>query len=257
MSSLYVLNDQTLFAATSNLSNFERLVASTDGGKSWQIITDTMPVVSNIWFIDERIGVGVRSDGIIRTEDGGKTWTRATVPNSFIPALRAVQFVDSRVGFSSGGVDHDDRDIGGGNTNYGTFWRTEDGGLSWQAISQPFLNISMFYFLTAQEGYVATIDHRLFHTTDGGLHWQVISNEFPVIIGGLYFLSSQEAFVGGETFTSSGIYHTQDGGRSWQLEYQVHGTPEKTSINSLWLSKEAGLGYAAGRGNTIVKIEFK
>jgi photosystem II stability/assembly factor-like uncharacterized protein len=56
--------------------------------------------------------------------------------------------------------------------NYGTIWKTTDGGNTWQQqVSNTTQQLNSVYFLSVDEGYVAGNSGTILHTTDGGATW--------------------------------------------------------------------------------------
>jgi len=190
------------------------------------------------------------SGTILRTTDGGVTWTRLGSPT--VATLNAVRFSDAKTGIAVGGA--------------GTILRTDDGGASWtQQSSGTSADICGVAFKDAETGIVVgsngfcdglgpldsgfilrTIDggatwtlqtsasRRLWAATfsdantvmavgdqttmltsaDSGATWTVLHNADKVIGGvqDLFFHSRSGGFaVGG-----GGIYYTRDGGVSWE-----------------------------------------
>ncbi len=120
------------------------LWATTDGGETWQIQDsgedDSFPV--GIFFLDEQHGWMVASCLTFRTTDGGENWARDSLALGY---NNAVQFTDTTWGYAVG-------DIGG-------TWYSEDGGVSWQMITNS-LNGDLLdaFFLNRCRGWVVGTD---------------------------------------------------------------------------------------------------
>ena len=102
------------------------VLVSTDDGASWtQSPVPTRAFLTAVHMHDERTGWAVGHDAVIlRTRDGGETWTLVhEAPEEELPLLD-VWFRDERTGFAVGA--------------YGYFLATEDGGETWtsRAISE-------------------------------------------------------------------------------------------------------------------------
>jgi len=102
------------------------ILVSTDDGANWtQAAVPTRVLLTAVHMHDERTGWAVGHDAVIlRTVDGGETWTLVhQAPEEELPLLD-VWFRDERSGFAVGA--------------YGYFLATEDGGETWapQSISE-------------------------------------------------------------------------------------------------------------------------
>ena len=97
------------------------ILVSTDDGVSWtQAEVPTRALLTAVHMHDERTGFTVGHDAVIlRTGDGGATWTLVhQAPEEELPLLD-VWFRDERTGFAVGA--------------YGYFLATDDGGETWTA----------------------------------------------------------------------------------------------------------------------------
>ena len=95
------------------------ILTSTDDGASWtQAEVPTRVLLTALHMHDERTGWAVGHDAVIlRTVDGGESWTLAhQAPEEELPLLD-VWFRDERTGFAVGA--------------YGYFLATKDGGETW------------------------------------------------------------------------------------------------------------------------------
>lgn len=107
------------------------LLKTTDGGANWvsQPYPDENIFITCILYRDSLNGwMGGRPHALVRTSDGGSTWTQAAIDTStlaFFPVL-CIKFYNDHYGYAGGGM----FDIAG------VTWHTSDGGDHWQAI-QP------------------------------------------------------------------------------------------------------------------------
>lgn len=230
------------------------LLLTRDSGQTWgqaaiSSRSPSFPVLLRIddqtLFLFEGLGVGAGSQGIAlsRSTDGGQTWqeTFAHVPGSIdnpslplggIKSLPA--FLDSDLGFI-GGSRPMENDI--------YFFRTEDGGRSWQPQALPVPSSITGYMAMTQNpitipGNATTLiapvlfsqpegDPQLvfFTSPDRGQTWHAST---PLAYGGAYFfLDPQTAWA----WADGALYATRDGGRSWQAI--PDNLPEGASINQL------------------------
>lgn len=100
------------------------VLLSDDQAKTWrQAKVPTRAVLTGVYFHDSRLGWAVGHDQtILRSEDGGETWTRTHAAPEKEQPLLDVWFRDAETGFAFGA--------------YGTILASTDGGRSWAA--QPF-----------------------------------------------------------------------------------------------------------------------
>ena len=90
---------------------------SSDGGQTWEMQGDSLGFLDAIYFHDALHGWAYAWMGVVRTDDGGNTWTVAS-PDTYLWASR-IEFLDLQNGFM---------------INYNDAYRTTDGGDSWQFI---------------------------------------------------------------------------------------------------------------------------
>lgn len=134
VSRLHFVNDQLGFAATGGYSRLFNnglllpdsgaIYRSTNGGMDWeQVHASTVTGFSDVDFLSADIGVATRNDGVmLRTTDGGDTWTEASVVLAGSFVLTSVVFRDDGVGFASGYRS---------NGTEGIILSSIDGGVSW------------------------------------------------------------------------------------------------------------------------------
>ena len=198
------INGNTLFATG------KYIYASTDEGLNWVNVNPPLEGegYGSINFINNKVGILTGGHLIIRSADGGKTWTEVYSSNLIAPFVKYF-FTDNNTGYTIAGATYD-------NTNFGVVAKTTDNGLTWRILPEQFVNITDIFFLTDKKGYVFTFNHELFKTTDGGDTWKLISNHVPDNHPSSFFFSEKEAYTGG----IKGIQHTLDGGLTWKQEYK-------------------------------------
>jgi photosystem II stability/assembly factor-like uncharacterized protein/DNA-binding CsgD family transcriptional regulator len=207
------------------------LLFTPDAGLHWTLLHKFQTILKSIDFVDQRNGWAVSYDGILKTGDGGSSWSklspRVSDPKSQmeidgIPFQDAQQidFVDEQTGWM-GGLD--------------TLYRTADGGNTWNGQPVPcapnaakgFTYIGAMSFVDAQTGWMAcpdpnagldngappaTVAASLFKTADGGATWQALpALEFQP--DAIRFLNESSGWAGASRL----LYSTADGGLSWQL----------------------------------------
>jgi photosystem II stability/assembly factor-like uncharacterized protein len=200
------------------------------------------------WDQTEKAYVGT----IIKTSDGGETWTAQDV--SVSETLRGVDFVDANNGWAVG-------------TN-GTILHTSDGGAHW--ISQTVATSDEFrgvVFVDANQGWATSIQPThydywgdadnwqasVWHTGDGGETW--VQQSLPSgasILNRIQFIDALQGwtvgvkYIGDDTFGypehRAAIYHTSDGGLTWEEQYNPDLEITLTGVSFV----DANHGWAVG-----------
>ncbi|HEV8688212.1 MAG TPA: YCF48-related protein, partial [Gaiellaceae bacterium] len=203
-----------------------RLLASHDGGRSWQPIGPRHRFVA-LEFVSPRNGYALTDVGtLLATRDGARSWrfVRAFPGGGAGGPFRAtVRFIDARRGWV---IPFDQR-----------IYRTLDGGRSWTRLAfrcgfvlggaSPAGSTSGYALCGGQP---ATIDQMkgLYATRDGGDSWRLVARgclrgdtrcraraDVPLTghASGLVFRSPRDGLM---LASRLGIYRTRDGGRHWR-----------------------------------------
>ena len=148
-------------ANTGYIGGNKILLKSVDGGATWT--EKTMPdYIFGMYFTSSQVGVAVGAAKIIRTTDGGDTWT-SVAPSGLEPWLYSVHFYDADTGYAAGGGTYPD-------PRGGCVWKTVDGGLTWGETKFPLDGI--FYAIHLSPGYRTYVGGDagfLFGTSNGGI----------------------------------------------------------------------------------------
>ena len=99
-----------------------------DGGRNWALQKD-QATVREFFVHDETYVFGVGKNSILRSADGGETWTETAPADDRIVDLRAVHFIDSVRGWVVG--DGREEVIDGRTIEWTVVLSTVDGGASW------------------------------------------------------------------------------------------------------------------------------
>jgi photosystem II stability/assembly factor-like uncharacterized protein len=227
-----------------------RLFATNDFGKTWKEVTlppwkasptqPAPPKISQLFFLDPshgwivQLNCGKDQDAVIRTVDGGSTWSSTGIGSSPCPlgAGKFVDFVDPQRGW----LTQAEPTQGGASTRAST-----DGGKSWPAPGYPLPVVSSPEFLIpsgsgAVQGWVigevtsggAPSDTRvlLFRSNDGAKTWTSVATPGPPCCAALSSETEPPSFFG-----AKGVYAqpshdgtkgavafdtTTDGGSTWK-----------------------------------------
>lgn len=141
-----------------------RFMASTDG---FATATTTSHLgygnFSCVFFANDTLGwVGSDSGKILRTTDGGASWTPTATGLTSYQYVTAIQFLDSDTGYAS--------------SYGGKMLKSVDGGLNWQGVGPFDQQVLMqdLHFYSTQEGVAVGNGGEVIRTTDGGATWDSI-----------------------------------------------------------------------------------
>lgn len=205
-----------------------RLFGTTDGGNTWQLLDhpsfvdgDCAGSVSSLKFpehperspallVNARIGSNsVLGRGFFRSTDDGTSWRNLIEFEESPQSIHSIDIVSS-----------DTMVAACANSSFSIlpgsheFWRTTDGGLSWELVNSEFYQpfVTDLFFLNASHGY-ATNEDGLFYTLDGGYTWEQIPEVRNLIMRSVEFLTPDVGWVVGRYGATFG---TSDGGDTWQ-----------------------------------------
>lgn len=100
------------------------IIVSNDGIRWAQVKVPVRATLTGLSFVDAQHGWAVGHDAsIIRTTDGGRTWTLQSYNPELEKPIHDVFFADTQTGYAFG--------------SFGLFWQTADGGASWQEVHAP------------------------------------------------------------------------------------------------------------------------
>ncbi len=185
------------------------ILKTDDSGDSWvlQDVLDYPGTLMDVWCFDENTAVIVGDssvDSILRTSNGGLTWPSVLADDV---SMNTVFFVDD-VGYAGG-------------TN-GEFYRSEDGGASWELRSTILYEdeevggkiLHDIYCSDEETCWVAGSNEIVHLTEDGGSSWEDYSNGGAVSgLRAIEFINTTDGFVGGQNV----IRYTGDSGLEWNV----------------------------------------
>ncbi len=227
-------NPLTIYAVSTG-----KLVRSSDGGITFSATSLPSSAASSIALEPgngEALFVGTNDQGVLRSADGGATWTAV---NNGIPKT------GGQVGVQNLWIDPADPAVILAGTYESGLVRSADGGATWQltTITDYIQNIT---FDTANPGvlYVGTFNSGLFKSTDYGQTFSSFSA--PMIAEVLPDQNHPGQLIGAGP---SGIFLSTDGGVTWTEE---SGRSVSGDLTPDW---QNGVFYAAtGAGTGVVRI---
>lgn len=227
----------------------KKMFLTDDGGRSWREIKiykpadfkNLTPEFLSIRYADKKRGLIVGSllnkeqevvDSLImRTDDGGETWSRVVVPSK--TELYHLDFVDASRGWIVG--------------DKGLILATYDGGINWQiqksGTTKALYNVD---FRDAEEGYAVGGKGTILRTANGGEVWEVVKTNFPTTFLRVDFADDKNGWIVGY---GGAILRSSDKGKTWIK--QDSGTKE--NLYGLFMTKK--YGWAVGAKGLIIQYQ--
>ena len=162
---------------------------------------------------------------VIRTEDGGTTWQKLTIPDAGTLDFRDVDAIDAQTAYALS--------IGPGPAS--RIYKTADAGAHWTlqfTNDDPKAFYDAMTFWDADRGLAVSdsVDGKfvILTTRDGGAHWArvpadvlppALPNEGAFAGSGtnIAVLGGDRAWIGTGASTKSRVLRTSDGGRTWSI----------------------------------------
>jgi photosystem II stability/assembly factor-like uncharacterized protein len=233
-----------------------KTLRTTNGGKTWlgsrlfnRFGAPQEAQLESITFLNENVGytsgpkLNENGDGLIyKSTDGGATWFDVT-PNN-VSDLWGNYFIDENFGVVIGG--------GCGSSQY--FWRTTNGGTSWESLiyNQPDSKMADAIIYSKDGLGYAIGSGWLWKTGNGGSTWLPIHStgkadwhEELTNIDQTFLIPYSDGCFGNTVTNVGGVKFSQDEGRTW-LQYST-GVP---MFGTFLIDKNRG--WAAGFNRTIV-----
>jgi photosystem II stability/assembly factor-like uncharacterized protein len=183
-----------------------RIYSTSDGGITWEAnpLTEVGGnYVFGLQFLSDSLGyLFPASDWatrVVRTEDGGKTWTKIWPPDGTGLSLRDIYFVNKEIGYG---------------LRYNALYKTTTGGSSWEPVlEEEYGSLNGFDFVNDSVGFITGINTLLKKTKDGGKTWQQITLPFYDHLTAIKFLTEDIGIMHAEY---GSLYFTYDGGLTWE-----------------------------------------
>jgi photosystem II stability/assembly factor-like uncharacterized protein len=188
---------------------------TSNGGTSWKTI-EAGGVLRNrvtaLWLFDSREGLAsLEFGGLLRTSNGGQSWTQDTQASLQFHGDSRLQFTgDGSLGWLL-------------STNVGNIWRSTDRGKTWLAPVQPSSalmgGVRDFHFVDSTHGWAVAPfsfanQSAVFATTNGGLSWQSLNGASAITdMESIRFADRSNGVAVGEAGVA---WITSDGGATWR-----------------------------------------
>ncbi len=223
-----------------------KLFMTRDGGRNWSEtriykLTDfknVSPEFLSIKFADKKRGIIIgsllnRKDQVVdslvmRTEDGGETWSRVVVPSK--TELYHLAFAGSNNCWIVG-----DSGLILASTDGGTTFRKQISGTD-----KDLYNVD---FRDNAEGYVVGSKGTILRTENGGATWQKVISAFAETLMRVDFADDKNGWIVGY---KGSILRSNDKGKTWTMQ---SGNTE-SNLYGLFMQKKRG--WAVGEGGVIV-----
>lgn len=193
------------------------VLKSTDQGRSWrQVVVPTRVMLTAVDFIDAKHGFAVGHDAVIlRTQDGGDSWTRVHhAPEENRPLLDVV--VHDRQRITAIGA-------------YGYYLESKDGGMTWAVrklvskqssvvgeIDQGFaddFHLNQIAVAASGRWFMAAEAGTIYRSDDQGVEWKRLPSPFGGSFFGVLPLAADQVLLFG---MQGRMFFSEDAGESWQ-----------------------------------------
>ena len=222
------------------------VLRTTDGGRTWTPQrVESKDSINDIYFRDKEDGYLLTGDRIFSTEDGGATWR---LSNRF----QSVTFGGAEPELYSVRFTSKKRGWIVGSLSRGDrvidslVLYTTDGGTSWQRLRVPVLDeLIHLDFDNDKRGWIVGAGGRILHTRDGGETWALQSSKTTATLYHVDFDGDERGWAVGERGT---ILRTRDGGETWE----AMGAPVRSTFLSVKFVNDEE-GWIVGRGGVILR----
>ncbi|MFD2247543.1 YCF48-related protein [Pontibacter ruber] len=239
------INDLQFPTTTTGYALGSELYKTTDKGKNWATVNTGLDESTHYYrfakFFSADTGYVVTHEGLysnsidqlLKTNDGGNTWTKLTL-DSYGIRISSMYFFNNRFGYVC-----TDSYAGNG------FLKTVDGGKTWQKISN-FTGATRMHFVDENHG-IATRYGDLYRTTDGGVNWIKLREVYGYFTG-ISFVNDNVGYISAEYGT---VLKTKDGGATWEelrTEYDHLKAIAFSSENVGYVTGEYGKNFRTSDG---------
>ncbi|MDO9552583.1 YCF48-related protein [Rhodonellum sp.] len=198
--------------------------------QTWRRLGGWGNKLTGISWVTDEIGFVSGEQIILKTIDGGLSWTELEPPTD--NKMLAVDFFNQNRGLIVG--------------ENGQVYLTTDGGSTWQLKNlATAATLKKVKFLNENRAYIVGEKGEVFRSTNGGQNWSKQQVNNTTDLNSLYFVNSDTGYIA----TSSGqVLKTFNGGNAWTLG----NTGESKSLNDIYFVS-GKTGYAVGEKGIILK----
>lgn len=200
---------------------------------------------------DARIAYFGHHNGVLRTDDGGKTWRPLVERPNFDAMSVGISAADAQRLYLAG---HDVLQV------------SRDGGATWQAVAHNLPGTDLHGFAVSPADpdrlYALVVGSGAFRSADGGRTWESLGNGLPGEVTAL-------ASAGGTPdllYASSGrlgVLRSDDGGRNWSRTTTVPGSRGVLALavdpadrQTIYAGTEEGLSKSTDGGRSWSALSF-
>jgi photosystem II stability/assembly factor-like uncharacterized protein len=236
---IQALDDKNVYMARNELYHTK------DGGTTWDTagLENVGSGIFDLKFMNSTTGF-IAKNGVMKTTDSGKNWTlkfdSGADEEYYALTYNKLQFIDANIGFCAGGKTYD-------GTSVGNMVKTTDGGETWTSLKLKMSQITAFYFLDPNNGFVFNFNKELWKTTDGGVNWIKVSSSIPDQYTDCYFVNASKIVLR----TSDRIYHSEDGGITWTKDFELDATDGQLTKMKFVDSRK---GFVVGNNGYVAQI---
>jgi len=225
---------------------------------TWTRVRDLGESFRAVAVLDDNSAVAAGTNVILRTDDGGVTWTTQAPPASVTGVFYVydISFPTADVGYG----------IGTGAPLGRVVFKTENGGATWTVANgsgneMAGVAATGVYFVTADVGWVTgdligLPGSAVFKTSDGGANWTQQTNlDYTATFGfkDIHFVNESDGFGIGTDASGSTIMRTTDGGATW-TEGSIPAGAASAGLNSIHFTSGTEGWVAGGNAHDLSRL---
>src|SRR4051812_32461551 len=193
---IWFISDTTGFASAGGL-----IYKTTDGGNSWTPVSTGTPKINSFFFVNTLTGYAAGdTKTILKTVDGGATWSAQTVPadapEADVTKIRCASTTRCLASTRQGDQ----------------LLRTDDGGSTWTSIKASTNRIFAAAFNTTSAATAVGQAGATVISANGGENWAPVGTVLTATLSRLRATSSQAVFATGD---NGNLARTTNGGQDW------------------------------------------